>query len=304
MKVILTGGLGNQIFQVNAALDLYPGEIKLISNIGKPRVDSNGNPEIAGLRLPSRVRIITPKVRNLELASKVFGLNLRAHFAPSALEKYFLGSLRFLGSLYFSIIFRELTVICASTDVGFSKVRKLKEHDLLLGYFQSYRYLSEKTKSEFSALSPIAPTADYLKLKESLTGLDILVIHVRLGDYFNEPGIGVLTRKYYEEALAEIDLSKVDKVLVFSDSPERVLDYLPTIPNTDVEIVTNDLSSVETISLMSIGNQFIISNSTFSWWAAALSTNEGNLVIAPNPWFEKMSSPRDLISPAWHTVER
>jgi hypothetical protein len=304
MKVILTGGLGNQIFQVNAALELYAGEIELISNIGKPRVDANGNPEIAGLHLPGRVKLTSPRIRNLNLASKVFGLNLRAHFAPSKFESYFLGVFRFLGSIYFSVIFRELTVIRASTNVGYSALGKARRSDLLIGYFQSYRYLTAKTKHEIKKLAPKCPTTAYLKLRDSYAENRNLVIHVRLGDYFNEPGIGILQRAYYELALTKVDLSKVDKVLVFTDSPEKVIEYLPSLKNLAVEIVTNDLSSVETISLMALGNQFIISNSTFSWWAAAMSSSEDKLVIAPSPWFEKMPSPTDLISPVWHLVGR
>jgi hypothetical protein len=304
MKVILTGGLGNQLFQVNAALEMYPGEIELISNIGRPRLDSYGNPEIAGLRLPSRVKLTSPIMRNLNLASKVFAINLRAHFAPRRFEKYFLATLRVLGSAYFSLIFRELTFIRASTNVGFSNLGELKERDLLIGYFQSYRYLTDKSRNELKELTPIAPTPTYLRLKETVAEVRTLVIHIRLGDYFNEPGIGILKRNYYEAALENVDLSKVDKALIFTDSPEKVVDYLPSLRNLTFEIITNDLSSAETISLMALGNQFIISNSTFSWWAAAMSVNHENSVIAPSPWFEKMPSPRDLISPAWLSVER
>jgi hypothetical protein len=304
MKVILTGGLGNQIFQVNAALELYAGEIELISNIGKPRVDANGNPEIAGLQLPGRVKLTSPRIRNLNLASKVFGLNLRAHFAPSKLESHLLGIFRFLGSVYFSVIFKEFTVIRASTNVGYSAFGKARKYDLLIGYFQSYRYLTAKSKHEIMELAPKHPTTTYQKLKESYGKNRNLVIHVRLGDYFNEPGIGILQRAYYELALTKVDMSKVDRVLVFTDSPEKVINYLPSFNNLAVEIVTNLLSSAETISLMALGNQFIISNSTFSWWAAAMSSSKDKLVIAPSPWFEKMPSPKDLISPVWHLVER
>lgn len=304
MKVILTGGLGNQLFQVNAALEMYSGEIELISKIGNPRVDSNGNPEVVGLLLPKRVKLVTPKIRNTNFASKVFGINLRAHFAPRGIERHFLRAIRFFGSVYFSIIFRELTVIRASRNVGFSEIKELNKFNLLIGYFQSYRYLTTNTKTEIGELKPISPTLTYLKLRETFKGIKSLVIHIRLGDYFNEPGIGVLGRAYYQSAVVKLDLMQVDKVYVFTDSPDRVTDFLPSLENKIVEIVTNDLSSVETLSLMTSGSQFIISNSTFSWWAAAMSRSTEHLVIAPSPWFEKMASPKDLISPIWHSVQR
>ena len=304
MKVILTGGLGNQLFQLNAALDLYSGEIKLVSNIGAPRVDSTGRPEIQGLQLPSRVKFISPKIAAPKIASKVFGLNLRAHFSPGRFEKYFLKLYRILGSLYFSIIFREYTVIRASTDVGYSEISKAKEHDLLLGYFQSYKYLSHKSKTELRSLVPDSPSSDFVKLKESLLGLRLLVIHIRLGDYFNEPGIGILSPSYYATALTKLDLTNFDKILVFTDTPEKVKNYLPKSFNHEFEIVSNNLTSVETISIMSLGSEYIISNSTFSWWGASMSVNERAIVMAPSPWFEKIKSPKALVPPAWHLLDR
>jgi hypothetical protein len=304
MKVILTGGLGNQLFQICAALELYPGEIEMVSGIGKPRLDANGDPEIVGLKLPSRVKLVSPRKKNSKLASKVFGLNIRAHFAPRKYEKYFLKIFSFLGSAYFSIIFREIMFIRASTNVGYSRLEKLTNRDVLVGYFQSYRYLTNKSKNEIKELTPKFPTPTYLKIKNRLIGIRTLVIHVRLGDYLNEPGIGVLKRKYYESALNSVELDKVDKVLIFTDSPDKVMDYLPSLENLSVEIITNELSSVETISLMSHGNQYIISNSTFSWWAASMSASSGIAVTAPSPWFENMPSPIDLVPPVWHSVER
>ena len=44
MKVFLTGGLGNQLFQLAAAFENAEGDIELISKIGKPRLTEKGDP--------------------------------------------------------------------------------------------------------------------------------------------------------------------------------------------------------------------------------------------------------------------
>ena len=53
------------------------------------------------------------------------------------------------------------------------------------------------------------------------------------------------------------------------------------------------------LDLMSLCKHFVISNSTFSWWAQYLSSNLSKIVIAPSVWRNTELKPIDIFSENW-----
>jgi hypothetical protein len=47
---------------------------------------------------------------------------------------------------------------------------------------------------------------------------------------------------------------------------------------------------------------YVISNSTFAWWAAFLRHNQEVPVYAPDPWFKMINDPKMLIPENWNKV--
>ena len=304
MKVFLTGGLGNQLFQLAAAFESAQGEIELVSKIGKPRLSENGDPEIASFDLPDFVTIESPPMIFSKVTMKVIGLNLRSHFNPKKIERHLLWIYRSLGNVYISLLFKKMLRLRFGRDIGFTPIDKLGKKDFLVGYFQSFKYLSKTTLDRLLALNVAEPSETFLEYLKKFQGKRNLVVHVRLGDYMNEPTIGTLSQEYYKRALAEIDFSRIDQVFVFSDSPELIRGYLPHEFSPKFEIVPHVFSSAETLMLMKAGSDFIISNSTFSWWGAMLSQEIEKKVIAPTPWFVAQDEPTDLLPSSWIKVKR
>ncbi len=108
---------------------------------------------------------------------------------------------------------------------------------------------------------------------------DAIAIHVRRGDYVNNPFyIDLMKTNYYEKAMA---MFPDEKFLIFSDDIEwcerqKIFE--------GCEFSYGD--EVEDMNLMASCKAQIIANSSFSWWSAWLSPlYPDNKVIAPKNWF-------------------
>ena len=108
--------------------------------------------------------------------------------------------------------------------------------------------------------------------------------------------------KYYEEALNQFDSDR--QVIIFSDDT----DWCKQQPlfEGDRFLVCEGGGPYTDLYMMSKCDDFIIANSTFSWWGAWLSHNEDKLVIYPDRWFGPNNidkSTADLFPPEWRMID-
>lgn len=302
--VFLTGGLGNQLFQVAAALELSKtGSVVLHDTIGSPRVNELGLAEIESLQMPSRVKVARIK-KSHNFISKVAGFNLRSGFDPSFIELKLNPAVSLISSAVMTVFFKAVTCVKKSSSLGYDEKVGIAECDtLLIGYFQTYKYVEKLGIHNFLTFpgSMQPKVSEYLKLSQDERPL---VVHVRLGDYAQEDEIGILNYSYYESALWEIwNEEKFGKIWLFSDEPEQGLNRIPSSLREKVRIIdSKGFSSAETLEVMSFGHGFIIANSSFGWWGATLRRRPEAIVCAPNPWFQKLEDPRDIVPPNWMRI--
>ena len=114
-------------------------------------------------------------------------------------------------------------------------------------------------------------------------------VHVRRGDYLNLSHThAICPTHYFTQAIDEMRVRHPDThFLIFSDDPHWCREHLGG--DKDVTIIESDPSAstldneMADFLLMRSCQSFIISNSTFSWWAAYLSQSRD--VICPERWF-------------------
>ena len=130
-----------------------------------------------------------------------------------------------------------------------------------------------------------------------------IALHVRRTDYVtNSANHPPCTLDYYKKALSHFDAHR--NVIVFSDDPAWCNEQ-ELFSGEHFMISENDDNRVD-LCLMSLCDDFIIANSTFSWWGAWLSANKDKKVIAPVQWFgtgyTKDHNTSDLIPDGWTRI--
>lgn len=186
-------------------------------------------------------------------------------------------------------------------------IRKSKQpNKFLSGNFESPKYFSDIRDILLIELTPKhAPLEKNRAMYEKIQSTNSICISVRRGDFeTNEKFKGlhsVCNREYFLNAIDKAkELIKDPTFFFFSDDIQWVKENIQTGCETYSEDGTDPVW--EKLRMMSMCKHFIISNSTFSWWAQYLSTNDNKIVIAPSRWFNNdFKSP--LIEPDFITIE-
>ena len=168
---------------------------------------------------------------------------------------------------------------------------KNKQSSILTENF--FKSCIELIHYEFQYIKPLSSNSKVLI--EEMNNYDSIALHIRHGDYENLLNFGLCSLEYYQNAI-ELLSEKLNnpKFYIFTEDPIWAKENL--IFNVPFKIIHFDESKTavgraygELLKVMSSCKQFIIANSTFSWWGAFLSENRDKIIISPKPWFQDRS---------------
>lgn len=291
--VNITGGLGNQMFQYALArkYQMQTGQ-KIILNIHELKnfklsrsyqLDGfmiSNNTEVSDKRLPWFVH--------------------RRNYLNKVLRK-----LSPKGYLYIVNRFFNALVWYLETNVDLPEIKNDK--DIYIGgYWQSsyyFRDVNDIILNEFVAKKEIKK--ENLSLYEKITNSESICVTIRRGDYVSDPKYKkiyfVCDNDYFIEGVNRIKAEIPEaKVFVFSDDVDWVKENIDFNCETSYESGKDDVW--EKLRLMSACKHFVISNSTFSWWAQHLSTNPDKIIYAPSKWYPD-GRPCDINEENWRYID-
>jgi hypothetical protein len=183
-------------------------------------------------------------------------------------------------------------------DFGFNQelFNSCPDNVSLSGFFQTEKYFSsikKEVKKDFKFKPYI-----FEACKDAISTIkNPLSIHIRRTDFITNINHSCLSMEYYEEALKNFDSKR--EVIIFSDDPQWCSEQ--KLFESDRFYVSTDQDSYHDLCLMTLCEDHIIANSTYSWWGAWLAEN--NKVIAPKDWFGESNNKNlntdDIIPDRW-----
>lgn len=302
------GGLGNQLFQMAASIEITSNsEVILDCDLLNPRRNREGLPEVMGFELPNNVRTLNQKTT--KIFRKILNVALRIAIRKKQTDKISnvaLALLRIVIEVLCFMRYKTKIKALVPRNVGWEDLHFQTSKVFMYGYFQSFRWFEkDETLSRLRGLK-LKNLSDKVVKYRSLSGVESpIILHIRRGDYRNEPGIGLLSLQYYEAALRHLkESSGLRNVWVFSDEPDFAREFIKSDSEFTIRYIEDsDLDSCATLEVMRLGSAYILANSTFSYWSAVLSYSSNPLVVCPNPWFKNIDSPNDICPSHWKSIK-
>lgn len=275
MKIIISGGLGNQMFQYALYLALKESgrKVKLDTSLYS-FVEMHNGYELERCFHVNEVLVEYSKV-HLFFLRVILKIKPRMFLYEDNLQ-------------YNNVVF---TTKCKYLSGSWQSEKYFKQiEDIIRKYF----IFKDIDKSNLS-------------IAEEIRSYNSVSLHIRRGDYLgNSIYSGVCTEEYYSKAIDEIitncSLTDNIKFYIFSDDKIFANQFIQKI-NYPTELIEHNKSidSYKDMFLMSQCRHNIIANSSFSWWGAWLNSNPDKIVVAPKRWFGvgSMEIYKDIVPEKW-----
>jgi len=291
-KVLLYGGLGNQMFQYALNLALNQRGVKSRVSISQyfGHVHHNG--------------FDMSHAFNLQLP---FGVSVQDFLLAN-------GGPIFKNKLSYFVLRQVLKMQAKTSDLYREKKEFIKDENVFsqrdvtfMGTWQDEAYFGGIEKEVRRCFEFKKPTdSKNISLSSEISNRNAVSIHVRRGDYLNPIWAGshmvIKDKAYFEDAAALIE-DRIGEAhfYIFSDDMAWVKENIRLSNCTYVDHNSGKNSYLD-MYLMSLCKHNIISNSTFSWWGAWLNQNPDKIVVMPDRWLQNNSA-QGIFPSQWVKLE-
>lgn len=293
----IEGRLGNQFFQYAFARSLQKktGEQLVIDYTVPERVGCNGYEE-------------SLKYYNVVDYTKTYGdlRDRRVYIIYKVFRKLKPKNLylKYIYERIFSPLLNIFGIFYIENDHKYIKQRILRnKFKYVKGWFESPKYFEEIDDIIKNELTPIYDLQPQDKATiDKLHAFDTICVTVRRGDFLNDDMSNrflICTPDYYYHGV-EFIKKQIEKPLIYVCSDD--IEWCRQNLRFDGEVIfeRHGLAIWEKLAIMIECKHFVISNSTFSWWAQHLCKYNNKIVVSPDRWRNEIPLPEAIYEDSWY----
>jgi hypothetical protein len=200
---------------------------------------------------------------------------------------------------HYDLTYEDVPLRCMQRGNHYEKIPYPEDMSMIIdGYFSSEKFFIDSEEVIRSLFYPDKDYQNIFKKKYAHIPGTKTVLHVRRGSHMEDAEHYERVsenKNYYDSAMAEFENTTF---IVFSDEIEWCKE------NFEGEnIIFSENSEVwEDFYDMVLCDHYIIANSTFSWWGAWLNNNPDKKIIYPAKWFGPAYAEldiKDMIPEGW-----
>ena len=305
-RLILFGGLGNQMFQYITARELFGENFIIDTSFMQNSEYTFELPDLAQLTLVESIKYEAKKKTYFEKKAFLAILKLSSIQERKSLKFKTLVQVRKICYFIFSQTAFTGYHLIPGNGIGWSSLSAPGDRKcVLIGNFHSYRWINQNLNQYRNELQLKQDNKTFGFINKNIDGSKRLIVHVRLGDYLRIPELNVVGRNYFKGAIIEaFSVYEYDEIWVFTNDMSKVKDYLDESNQAKYRFFDSDqFTSAETLEIMKIGDGYVLSNSTYSWWGAFLSHKDPVSILIPSKWYRSTPEPFYLIPKSWQRFE-
>lgn len=257
--VLISGGLGNQMFQYAFVLSMRQRGINVVPDLMPYKWDNPHN----GYEL-----------------ERVFGLK-EDYASYNLIHKYSYVLLKRIKSKRVLVDYLDYLPQVFQQRFTF--------YD---GFWQLERYFHDCEDEVRKAFTFKNVDNHNMEMGSQMKSVNSVSIHFRRGDYLKIPRLMVCDDAYYKNAINFIIEHVENPVFyVFSNDVEWSREFMENLHvRFEVMDFNQGKDSYKDMFLMSQCKHNIIANSSFSWWGAYLNSFPPKIVVSPKEWNRRVST--------------
>lgn len=294
ITLIIKDGLGNQLFEYAYARYLQETFYKNEKLIINPYYINHKDFRVLSLqhfKLGEKTSIIqnsTKQAANMRAFKiRVLWANFNELIPWKIFKKKPLGKNKFLERAQKGLYY----TYTSQTNYGIYKSNN--KNKFIFGCYQgedNFKPIENIIREEFQIITKASK--ENQAILEDIKRNNSVCLHIRRGDYLSSKwkNLQICDFNYYQKAINKIcQIIPSPTFYIFSNNHEDI-EWIKSNYNFTTEInatfkyIDQNNPDYEELRLMQSCKHFIISNSTFSWWAAYLANYKEKIVIAPDKW--------------------